>query len=363
MSDIDNVSAGFRQTTADGGSTNVDANFRNNGNGLQFSGASVGIVRPTGSDEQLSVNAQVNVVNGAVDGGQVNVRLGAPPPGEVNVTSTPQNFQLMDGTTRVIDMPAITTVRADPGVDRTAVGVTVTGTPQQLAGDPLNVTATPQASLAVGGNANGTTVVTGDVRAQLDSPVGQRDVGVQAQYNSQNGGVSVTPYQTDRNGNAALGNTMDALYAPSRPQPTPTAPAVNPEQAAAALRDEPLYKQALGALQQQGHSLNPAPDSATDRLAAGIAIAAKQQGVDKIDGVTMGNTVVNAQGNADRNVFFYKGEPNSDHRVSEQATVGTPVADQASKAQTQQAQTPPAQHAANPQLDAPAQEAPKRSMQ
>ncbi len=362
MSDIDNVSAGLRQTTSDGGSTTVDANFKDNGNGLQFSGASVGIVRPTSPDSQLSVNAQVNANNGVIDGGQVNVTFGARPGGEVRQTTTTQDFRLMDGSVRSVELPAITTDRPDPGVDRTAVGVTVTGTPQQVVGDPLNVTATPQASLAVGGNANGTTVITGDVRAQLDSTLGQRDVGVQAQLNSQSG-LSVKPFQTDRDGNAALGNTMDALYAPSRPQPATPPAAVNPEQAATALREDPLYKQALGALQQQGYPLNPAPDSAADRLAAGIAIAAKQQGVDRIDGVTVGSTVVNAQGNADRNVFFYKGEPSSDHRISEQAAIGTPVADQAVKALAQQAQTPQAPQAANPQLETQTQEPKARSMQ
>jgi hypothetical protein len=358
MSDIDNVSAGFRRTTADGGSTSVDVNVQRDpaGNGSLVS-PSLTTGGLTGDGRQWSVGAQAGP-----DGFRIEGSL-KPREGEVVQTTTQQEYKLMDGTTRTIELPAYSTQYPDPGVNRNAVGVTVTGTPQQVAGDPLNVTATPQASLAVGGNANGTTVVTGDVRAQLDSLLGQRDVGVQAQYNSQTPGVAVTPYQTDRDGNAALGNTMDALYAPSRPQPATSPAAVNPEQAAAALREDPLYKQALGALQQQGYPLNPAPDSAADRLAAGIAIAAKQQDVDRIDGVSVGSTVVNAQGNTDRNVFFYKGEPNSDHRISEQAAIATPVADQAVKAQADQGQTPQAPQVASPQLDTQAQEPKARSMQ
>ncbi len=361
MSDIKEVSGGFRQTTADGGATNVDARFRDDGNGMQFSGASVGIVRPTGQDQQWSVDAQVNAANGVINGGQVNVSFGSRP-GEATPYTSTQQYTLPDGTVRDIELPGMRIERPDPGVDRTAVGVTVTGNAQQVAGDPLNVTATPQASLAIGANANGTTVVTGDVRAQLDSTLGQRDVGVQAQYRSDQDRLTVTPYQTDRDGNAALGNTMDSLYAPSRPQPgTPSTPALSADQAGAALREDPLYKQALGALQQQGHPLDPARDGATERIAASVAIAAQQQGVDRIDGVSFGNTVINAQGQTDRNVFFFKGEPSSELRVGEQAALSTSVGEQALKAQ----QASQAQQVAvpTPTVDQPAIESGRRALQ
>ncbi len=302
MSEIEKVSAGLRQTTSDGGSTTIDANFSNTPNGMQFSGASVGLVRPTGQDSQWSLNAEVNAVNGQIVGGQVNVEFGQRP-GTPTAYTTTQTWTLPDGTTREIQMPGMRIERPDPGVDRTAVGVTATGAPQQITGEPLNITATPQVGLAVGGNANGTVVVTGDARAQLDSTLGQRDVGVQAQYNSDQNRVTVTPYQTDRNGNAALDNTMDALYAPSRPQPPTTPAAPNADQAAAALREDPRYGQAISALQQQGHPLEVKPDGATDRLAVAAVIAARQQNVDSIGGMNFGNTVVGGNGQPDRNVL------------------------------------------------------------
>jgi hypothetical protein len=363
MSEIEKVSAGLRQTTSDGGSTRIDANFSNNGDGLQLSGASVGLVRPTGQDSQWSVNAQVNAVNGQIVGGQVNVEIGQRP-GTPTAYTTTQTYTLADGTTREIEMPGMRINRDDPGVDRTAVGVTVTGSPQQVTGDPLNVTATPQASLAVGANANGTVVVTGDARAQLDSTLGQRDVGVQAQYNSDQNRVTVTPYQTDRNGNAALDNTMDALYAPSRPQPTPAPAAPNAEQAAAALREDPRYGQAISALQQQGHPLEVKPDSPTDRLAVAVVIAAQQQNVDEIRGIAYGNTVVGANGQPDRNVFFHKDEPSGNLRVSEQAALSTPAGQQAVQAQQTPTQNNPNAPAITaPAVENPTQDTPRRSLQ
>ncbi len=363
MSDIEKVSAGLRQTTSNGGSTQVDANFTNNGDGLQFSGASVGIVRPTGQDSQLSVNAEVTAVNGQIVGGQVNVAVGQRPGTPTAYTNT-QTWTLADGTTREIELPGMRIERPDPGVDRTAVGVTATGTPQQVTGEPLNITATPQVGLAVGANANGTVVVTGDARAQVDSTLGQRDLGVQAQYNSDQNRVTVTPYQTDRNGNAALDNTMDALYAPSRPQPTPAPTAPNAEQAAAALREDPRYGQAISALQRQGHPLEVAPDGATDRLAIAAVIAARQQNVDSIGGMSVGNTVVGSNGQPDRNVFLFKNEPGSEVRFSEQAALSTSVGDQALKAQqtpTQNAPNAPAITA--PAVENPSQDTPRRSLQ
>lgn len=364
MSEIEKVSAGLRQTTSDGGSTRIDANFSNNGDGLQLSGASVGLVRPTGQDSQWSVSAQVNAVNGQLVGGQVNVQFGQRP-GTPTAYTTTQTYTLPDGTTRDIQMPGMRIERPDPGVDRTAVGVTVTGSPQQVTGDPLNVTATPQASLAVGANANGTVVVTGDARAQLNSTLGQRDVGVQAQYNSDQNRVTVTPFQTDPNGNGALNNTMDALYAPSRPQPTPAPAAPNAEQAAAALREDPRYGQAISALQQQGHPLEVKPDSPTDRLAVAVVIAAQQQNVDEIRGIAYGNTVVGANGQPDRNVFFHKDEPSGNLRVSEQAALSTPVGQQAlqSQQQTQPQNTPNAPAITAPAVENPTQDTPRRSLQ
>lgn len=363
MSEIEKVSAGLRQTTSDGGSTRIDANFSNNGDGLQLSGASVGLVRPTGQDSQWSVNAQVNAVNGQLVGGQVNVQFGQRP-GTPTAYTTTQTYTLPDGTTRDIEMPGMRIHRDDPGVDRTAVGVTVTGSPQQVTGDPLNVTATPQASLAVGANANGTVVVTGDARAQLDSTLGQRDVGVQAQYNSDQNRVTVTPYQTDRNGNAALDNTMDALYAPSRSQPTPVPVAPTAEQAAAALREDPRYGQAVSVLQQQGYPLEVKPDDRTDRLAVAAVIAARQQNVDSIGGMSFGNTVVGANGQPDRNVFLFKNEPGSEVRFSEQAALSTPVGQQALQSQQTPTQnTPSAPAITAPAVENPAQDTPRRSLQ
>ncbi len=360
MSEIEKVSAGLRQTTSDGGSTSIDANFSNTPNGMQFSGASVGLVRPTGQDSQWSLNAEVNAVNGQIVGGQVNVEIGQRP-GTPTAYTTTQTYTLPDGTTREIELPGMRIERPDPGVDRTAVGVTATGTPQQITGDPLNVTATPQVGLAVGANANGTVVVTGDARAQLDSTLGQRDVGVQAQYISDQNRVTVTPYQTDRNGNAALDNTMDALYAPSRPQPTPVPAAPNAEQASAALREDPRYGQAISALQQQGHPLEVKPDSATDRLAVAAVIAARQQNVDSIGGMNFGNTVVGSNGQPDRNVFVFKNEPGSEVRFSEQAALSTPVGQQALQAQQTPTQNAPAITA--PAVENPTQDTPRRSLQ
>lgn len=362
MSEIEKVSAGLRQITSDGGSTSIDANFSRTPEGMQFSGASVGLVRPTGQDSQWSLNAEVNAVNGQIVGGQVNVEFGQRP-GTPTAYTTTQTYTLPDGTTREIQMPGMRIERPDPGVDRTAVGVTATGSPQQITGDPLNVTATPQVGLAVGGNANGTVVVTGDARAQIDSTLGQRDVGVQAQYNSDQNRVTVTPYQTDRNGNAALDNTMDALYAPSRPQPTPAPTAPTAEQAAAALREDPRYGQAISALQQQGYPLEVKPDDRTDRLAVAAVIAARQQNVDSIGGMSFGNTVVGANGQPDRNVFLFKNEPGSEVRFSEQAALSTPVGQQALQSQQTQTQTQNTPAITAPAVENPTQDTPRRSLQ
>lgn len=363
MSEIEKVSAGLRQTTSDGGSTSIDANFSRTPEGMQFSGASVGLVRPTGQDSQWSLNAEVNAANGQIVGGQVNVEFGQRPGTPTAYTST-QTYTLPDGTTREIELPGMRIERPDPGVDRTAVGVTATGSPQQVTGDPLNITATPQVGLAVGGNANGTVVVTGDARAQLDSALGQRDVGVQAQYNSDQNRVTVTPYQTDRNGNAALDNTMDALYAPSRPQPTPAPTAPNADQAAAALREDPRYGQAISALQQQGYPQDVKPDDRTDRLAIAAVIAARQQNVDSIGGMSFGNTVVGANGQPDRNVFLFKNEPGSEVRFSEQAALSTPAGQQAVQAQQTPTQNNPSAPAITaPAVENPSQDTPRRSLQ
>lgn len=363
MSEIEKVSAGLRQTTSDGGSTSIDANLVDTPDGLKLTGASASLVRPTGRDTQWSVNAGVNVIDGRVFP-EINVEFGQRP-GTPTAYTTTQTYTLPDGTTREIQMPGMRIERPDPGVDRTAVGVTATGSPQQITGDPLNVTATPQVGLAVGGNANGTVVVTGDARAQIDSTLGQRDVGVQAQYNSDQNRVTVTPYQTDRNGNAALDNTMDALYAPSRPQPTPAPAVPNAEQAVAALREDPRYGQAVAALQQQGYPLEVKPDDRTDRLAVAAVIAARQQNVDSIGGMSFGNTVVGANGQPDRNVFLFKNEPGSEVRFSEQAALSTPVGQQAlqSQQQTQTQNTPNAPAITAPAVENPTQDAPRRNLQ
>jgi hypothetical protein len=111
------ITGGVRNTTSDGGSTTADVTFQNG----SLNAVSVGVVRPTGDGQQWSVTAQVNAANGAVNGGQINVSLGATPGGEAKPTTTTQDFQLMDGTTRKVELPGFTTQYPDPGVNRTAV--------------------------------------------------------------------------------------------------------------------------------------------------------------------------------------------------------------------------------------------------
>ncbi len=340
------ITGGIRNTTSDGGSTTADVTIQNGA----FSGASIGIVRPTGDGQQWAVSAQVNATNGVVNSGQINVSLGATPGGELKPTTTTQDFQLMDGTIRKIELPGLTTQYPDPGVNRTAVGVEVTGAKQEvLSASPLgydvNASAAPRIGIAVGGNANGNNAVGLDVGADVTSNLGNRQVGVQIMDTTKEG-LSVKPYQREPASNANLENTFGAVYEPTRPAPPPT-----PEQLAGKLREEPSYKEALSGLQQQGHPLTVAADSATDRLATAIALDAKQKGA-SVTGVDFGNTIVNSDGKSDRNVF-YGGQANSELRISETQAVNTPVSEQMAKSQAQPTQTPqtgnPQQVLENPQ--------------
>jgi hypothetical protein len=108
--------------------------------------------------------------------------------------------------------------------------------------------------------------------------------------------------------------------------------------------------------------MNPAPDGATDRLAAAVAIEARKNNLTNFD-VAVGNTVINNEGKTDRNLFLTSNELPAGKNVytSEANALNTPVADQAVKAQ--QAQTAPAPQVANPQLETQTQEPKARSMQ
>ena len=140
------ITGGIRNTTSDGGSTTADVTIQNGA----FNAASIGIVRPTGDGQQWSVSAQVNAVNGVVDGGQVKFSLGATPTsGDPVVSTTQQQYQMPNGETRTLEMPRISNQYADPGVNRTAVGVEVTGAQQQVlstsvAGFDINASAAPR---------------------------------------------------------------------------------------------------------------------------------------------------------------------------------------------------------------------------
>ena len=351
------ITGGVRNTTSDGGSTTADVTLQNG----SLNAVSVGVVRPTGDGQQWSVSAQVNAANGAVNGGQINVSLGATPGGEAKPVTTTQDFQLMDGTTRKIELPGITTQYPDPGVNRTAVGVEVTGAKQQVlsaspAGFDINASAAPRVGVAYGENANGRSAFGIDAGADITSNLGNRQVGVQLMDTSKDG-LSIKPYERDPTSNANLGKTFDALYEPTRPVPPPT-----PDQQAASLREDPAYKAALGGLQKQGYEMNPAPDSATDRLATSLALDAQKKGA-SINSVDFGNTIINSEGKSDRNVF-YGGQGNSELRISETQAVNTPVSEQMAKSQAQPAQIP---QIANPQqqLENPtqSQEQKVRSMQ
>lgn len=354
------ITGGVRNTTSDGGSTTADVTFQNG----SLNAVSVGVVRPTGDGQQWSVTAQVNAANGAVNGGQINVSLGATPGGEAKPTTTTQDFQLMDGTTRKVELPGFTTQYPDPGVNRTAVGIEVTGAKQDvLSASPLgfdvNASAAPRIGIAAGTNANGNSAVGLDVGADVTSNLGNRQVGVQV-MDSTREGLSVKPYQREPASNANLENTFGALYEPTRPAPPPT-----PEQQAGKLREDPSYKEALSGLQQQGHPQNVAPDSATDRLALAIALDAKQKGA-SVSGVDVGNTIINSEGKSDRNVF-YGGQGNSELRISETQAVNTPVSEQMAKSQAQPAQTPqtgnPQQVLENPQQSQFQEQQKPRTMQ
>jgi hypothetical protein len=344
------ITGGIRNTTSDGGSTTADVTIQNGA----FSAASIGIVRPTGDGQQWAVSAEVNAANGVVNGGQVKFSLGATPGGEAKPTTTTQDYTLMDGTTRKIELPGFTTQYPDPGVNRTAVGVEVTGAQQQVlstsvAGFDINASAAPRVGVAYGQNANGNTAFGLDAGADIASNLGNRQVGVQLMDTSKDG-LSIKPYEREPTSNANLGKTFDALYEPTRPAPPPT-----PDQLAANLREDPAYKTALGSLQKQGYEMNPAPDGATDRLAAAIALEAKKNNLTHFD-VAVGNTVFNSDGKTDRNLFLVSNELPAGKNVytSETNALNSPVAEQAVKAQAQQALTP---QTANPQqvLDNPLQ--------
>jgi hypothetical protein len=222
-----------------------------------------------------------------------------------------------------------------------------TPTPQ----DPNAQLILGQTSIGVGGAVNlnngqtaGNVTLGGSVVAPiLNDPYRARTevqgitVGPQVQFGS-NAPTTIAPY-----GNV-FGTTPSPEIAPantlrfSNPQPQDQPAAFNPQAALDNLRRGPEYNQALTGLRENGYPQTVTPDSPTDRLAVGIALAAQKNGA-QVTSIDIGNTVFNAQGNPDRNVF-YGGQENSQLRVSEQQSITTPVTDQITRANQERTQAP-----------------------
>jgi hypothetical protein len=272
---------------------------------------------------------------------EVNASFGPRTDGEATPYTT-QSVNPISG--QPVELPGIRNVYPQPNGNTTlGAGVMVTGTPQVLQQPtPENPNAQvllgqPYAGAGVAVNLNN-----GDTAGNLvggygviapgnGGPVPGINLGAQLQVDKN--GARLSP---DVNVYGTNPPPMDAPFDSVRfgtPQTQEQGRAFDPQAALDTLRRGPEYNQALTALQQNGHPLNPAPDSATDRLAVGIAIAA-QENKAQINSVDFGNTIVNAQGNADRNVF-YGGQNNSGLRISEQQTINTPVTDQINQANQQ----------------------------
>jgi hypothetical protein len=258
----------------------------------------------------------------------------------VSTPYTTQSINPING--QPVEMPGIRNVYPQPNGDTTiGAGVMVTGQPQVLQQPTVD---NPNAQVILGqtyaGAGAAVNLNNGDAAANLVggysviAPGGSiPGISVGGQLQVDRNGANLTP---DVNVYGTNPPPMDAPLDNVRfntPQTQEQGRAFDPQAALDTLRRGPEYNQALTALQQNGHPLNPAPDSATDRLAVGLALSA-QENKAQINGVDFGNTIVNAQGNADRNVF-YGGQNNSGLRISEQQAINTPVTDQINQANQQ----------------------------
>ncbi len=222
---------------------------------------------------------------------------------------------------------------ADNPNAQTIIGQTYVG-----AGAAVNLQ-TGDAALNVVGGAR--------IIAPSNDPTQLPAVSLGGQLQVGGGGVTVNPTLVPGFEPPAMNAAFDSVRIKS-PQPDAGngQTTADPQAALDAVRRSPEYGQAMTGLQAGGVDRNAAPDSPADRLATGVALDAQRRGV-PVGEINFGNTIINAQGNSDRNVF-YGGQTNSDLRISESQALNTPALEQVSKAQVQQQ--------ANPQTPAPQQE-------
>lgn len=341
-----------------------------------------------GGTQLNSVGVSATTLNGDNTTATFGVKVGTDPTNssvQFNASFGPrQDGQPVEYTTRSInpingqpvEMPGIRTVYPQPNGDTTlGAGVMVTGQQQILQQPSIN---DPNAQFIIGepyvgvgaavnlnnGNAAANLVGGYSVIAPSRDPDNQV-VGVSAGGQLQIGanGVNLSP-------NANIyGTNPPPMNAPfdevrfNSPQPQNQdqnrGQNFDAQSALDTLRRSPEYGQAIAGLLRNGYPLNPEPDSPGDRLAVGLTLAA-QQNKTQIPSVDFGNSIVNTQGNADRNVF-YGGQSNSEFRISEQQALNTPVADQVAKANQQRAQETQSP-APDRQLDQPELSAPRQRM-
>jgi hypothetical protein len=230
---------------------------------------------------------------------------------------------------------------ADRKVEGTIVGVGAqVGFPSQnLNSDPngVPVNAAPFVDAGVGVN-----LKTGDTAAKIiggaditSAPGSGPGITVGGQVTLDPGGrVSAGPYigQPGRNG-SALEDVVGTLRETAQ---NPRAPITETRgDARDALYRDPMYAQAVGAMKEQGYTFGSNGDGQSERIAAAVVQAAKEQGLGGIKEVHVGNTVIDANGKSDRNIFVFDGEPNAagtrQARTSENVAINTPVEKTAEK--------------------------------
>jgi hypothetical protein len=339
------------------------------GTQLNNIGASVTVIN--GNNTTFSVGGQVST-DPTNPGFQVNLGIGPRQDGQMYEYTTRSPNPL--NPSQSIELPAFGTrypeLTGNPSI---GAGVRIEGSPQILQqptpGNPGNqiITGQPYAGAGIGVDLNnGNTSVNLDAGYSVIAPSRDPDnkipgVSAGAELQFGNNGVRLNPdvnvYGTNP---PPMDAPLDSVRFRQPPQEPAQPPAFDSRAALDTLRRSPEYGQALNGLQQNGHPLNAAPDSPTDRLAVGIALSAQKNG-EPVNSVNFGNTIVNAQGNPDRNVF-YGGPANSELRVSEQQTVNTSVVDQVTRANQERTQATPQNPGPEREMNQPTQDAPRQRM-
>jgi hypothetical protein len=230
---------------------------------------------------------------------------------------------------------------ANRKVEGTIVGVGAqVGFPSQnLNNDPngVPVNAAPFVDAGVGVN-----LKTGDTAAKIiggaditSAPGSGAGITVGGQVTLEPGGrVTAGPYiGQPGNNSSALEDVVGTLKETAQ---NPRAPVTEARgDTRDAMYRDPMYGQAVSAMKEQGYTFGSNGDGQSERIAAAVVQAAKEQGLGNIKEVHVGNTIIDANGKSDRNIFVFDGDPNAagtrQAKASENVAINTPVEKTADK--------------------------------